>query len=476
MLRNALAWLSVVLLLWLLASLTTRLLLVDQSLTERQHWTNGQTPWTWAFARSTDVIEPAFSGITNFTHHTNDQHAIHFVMAEQNADVSLNLRGRKLDPRVGDAFAITLKTSKPTRLWLLSATDETQPASDLTSTVETSGDGLMHTVQLPITKTALAGVLRLHWTGDVGTTITVDHVALIPKQGVAPGHALVPEMVLPHTLRPETLLQRRDQWRSDKPAAILSQPRLEPLAKLWGHATLQTALPVGLIALALLLFIRLAWYVLKPAAQPSQQTSRTKNTVVCSAMLFIASLLLFTEPTSRGFIGHIVLLVTAVVMLLGSLAAPRAKWLGNKQAWWGALKTTAMPLILLILIGLWNGWNHDVLGTRAFEPGRLFRYPIWSTVQQIILVSGFILWAKNKPWSAHHKALIVGTLFALMHSPNFTLMLLTLAIGYAWAKHAQKHEAVLPLAVSHAILGTAVVLCLPTAVLRSAEVGARFLL
>ena len=73
-------------------------------------------------------------------------------------------------------------------------------------------------------------------------------------------------------------------------------------------------------------------------------------------------------------------------------------------------------------------------------------------------------------------ALACGLLFALMHAPNFALMLFTLAGGSIWAWLGQRHRALLPLAASHAVLGVWLMHVAPSWLLRSAEVGGRFLM
>ena len=70
--------------------------------------------------------------------------------------------------------------------------------------------------------------------------------------------------------------------------------------------------------------------------------------------------------------------------------------------------------------------------------------------------------------------MLVG--MAPLHLPNFALMVFTFAAGSAWARSGLRHGALLPLALSHWLLGTLVVLSAPAWLLRSAEIGARFLL
>jgi membrane protease YdiL (CAAX protease family) len=72
--------------------------------------------------------------------------------------------------------------------------------------------------------------------------------------------------------------------------------------------------------------------------------------------------------------------------------------------------------------------------------------------------------------------LAAGTVFALLHMPNFSLMLATLFAGSVWAWQGYRHRALLPLIATHALLGWLLVLATPAWLLRSAEIGGRFLM
>ena len=73
-------------------------------------------------------------------------------------------------------------------------------------------------------------------------------------------------------------------------------------------------------------------------------------------------------------------------------------------------------------------------------------------------------------------ALAAGAGFGLLHLPNLSLMRATFVGGTAWAWLGQKHRALLPLAASHVVLGLAWLWLAPTWLLRSAEIGGRFLM
>jgi len=51
-------------------------------------------------------------------------------------------------------------------------------------------------------------------------------------------------------------------------------------------------------------------------------------------------------------------------------------------------------------------------------------------------------------------ALAAGFLFAIIHAPNFPLMVTTFLIGASWSYLFQRYGSVIPLALSHGILGS----------------------
>ena len=64
--------------------------------------------------------------------------------------------------------------------------------------------------------------------------------------------------------------------------------------------------------------------------------------------------------------------------------------------------------------------------------------------------------------------------FALLHTPNASLMLATFAGGLCWCTLYLRERALLPLAVSHAASAMVLIALLPPSWLYSAEVSARF--
>jgi membrane protease YdiL (CAAX protease family) len=105
-----------------------------------------------------------------------------------------------------------------------------------------------------------------------------------------------------------------------------------------------------------------------------------------------------------------------------------------------------------------------------------WRYPLWALVQQWILLRAIAPRMRALFGSEIASGIAVGALFGLLHVPNFGLMVATFAAGSAWAVLGYRHRALLPLAVSHVALGLTLFAISPPWLLRSAEIGVRFLM
>ena len=102
------------------------------------------------------------------------------------------------------------------------------------------------------------------------------------------------------------------------------------------------------------------------------------------------------------------------------------------------------------------------------------RYLAWALIQQyLICVVVTARWrqAGLPPFVA---IWLGATTFALMHTPNASLMLATFFGGLCWCALYLRERALLPLAFSHAASALVLITLLPSSWLYSAEVSARF--
>lgn len=118
----------------------------------------------------------------------------------------------------------------------------------------------------------------------------------------------------------------------------------------------------------------------------------------------------------------------------------------------------------------------DGFSPRALAPDKAWQYPLWALLQQWILMHGIAPRTQNASGSAWLGALLAGALFGLLHAPNFALMIATFAAGTVWAALGYRHRALLPLVAVHVFTGLALLWAAPTWLLRSAEIGGRYLM
>jgi hypothetical protein len=196
-----------------------------------------------------------------------------------------------------------------------------------------------------------------------------------------------------------------------------------------------------------------------------------------------------------------ILAVAAPVLLLADNLLP-----GRWPLW--SVLTVLLSLSCLVLVG-WNGrqtgareatndgpprstgWHEALLATGlilllAAATGALFGPPRW-TWPAADDVLRYLLWAGVQQWLLHRvlapqlnrgtdllARLPAASAFALLHLPNFELMILCFLGALWWIDHYQRHRAWLPLILVHALLGLTLPELLPPDWLHSAEVGFRY--
>lgn len=98
-------------------------------------------------------------------------------------------------------------------------------------------------------------------------------------------------------------------------------------------------------------------------------------------------------------------------------------------------------------------------GNSPWSSGMLAALPVyflWALVQQTIFLFYFLgrlraLWPRL---SAIGVSMLGGAAFGLVHLPEFEVVFLTLIAGVAWSYCYLRDRALLPVAASHAVLGT----------------------
>ena len=161
-----------------------------------------------------------------------------------------------------------------------------------------------------------------------------------------------------------------------------------------------------------------------------------------------------------------VLAAVAVALIVGSAARSKRLWAlarsvdpsGARGAWLAALAFTAVALVVLagLAIGAaraagepplarFANW-HMLLAAALYFP--------WALLQQYIFqFYWFGRWLTLVPLAV--AVTLTALAFSAVHFPRWPVMAVTLVAGAAWALIYYRWRSLLPLAASHALLGTA---------------------
>ncbi|MEO8803001.1 MAG: CPBP family glutamic-type intramembrane protease [Rudaea sp.] len=276
-------------------------------------------------------------------------------------------------------------------------------------------------------------------------------------------------LLLPQSGRVEQQLQLRDYILDAVPAAIpIPQGAFSATFTL---ARAQNQTEHSLLSVWPLRWIALGLYVLLLIATrlrpPSQLRARAFLEV---ALALIGPLWLIAGDnfTGSGDIWQHLLIGVSIVYAI-SLYRPRTwRWNGSVKAWLLAAAVVVAAACMAMAM------HHSGDGLRAIDAGHVVRYLAWAVIQQYLICA--ICTERWRIASGNAGvAVYLGALgFALLHTPNATLMLATFCGGLCWCALYLRERALLPLAASHAASALLLITLLPPDILRSAEVSARF--
>jgi membrane protease YdiL (CAAX protease family) len=184
------------------------------------------------------------------------------------------------------------------------------------------------------------------------------------------------------------------------------------------------------------------------------------------AAIGIAALVFVATVQVRPPYVDFVLAAAAVALIVGSAARSRRLWAlarsidpqGARGAWTAATVFTGVALLVLaiaaILVARADGTpvasrfgNWHMLAAAAL-------YVPWALLQQYIFqFYWFGRWLRLVPLPA--AVALTSLAFAAVHFPRWPVMAVTLVAGTVWAVIYYRWRSLLPLALSHALLGTA---------------------
>ena len=455
-------------LLALLAQQRTRHGIDHAAAAERAIWASGHTPWDWAPRQAQDVIAGRAFG---------------------DAVLHGDPRGLRIDSSTGEAYELGLRLPRALplaslpRLRLASAANA--PTLLRFVLAETVGAPLLVSapIELPAadTRTSIdlrrlswqradgtvaslptqAGMLRLRVHQPADSEFLVRGIDWLGANGHVPAEATIPRVTLPQGASAEALLALRDRIH-----------RAWPLVRVSASSDITSATP-----------------------RTSRAGSSAPGLLWCAGVIVLL-ILRWRGMRSRIFELLEIIAVTAPALiitigLIDPSTAPRGSWLAvgtsmacaialawlawpaQWQLWTSSVAAWATALLPLACAAAWAMSSTDK--PEWPTPPHVLRYFGWALLQQALMLAVVAPRIAVRIRSRAACALAVGILFALMHTPNATLMVSCLAAEAWWAWSFLRHRALLPVAIAHAASALMLESALIGLPLRSLEVGARFL-
>ncbi len=175
---------------------------------------------------------------------------------------------------------------------------------------------------------------------------------------------------------------------------------------------------------------------------------------------------LWTAGTAqRGFT------IAAMCWIAGCTLLQRRSWnmlglgrRGFRQSSWLAL-IAAVLAVTAAAAHLQHGFaNHSI------SLWQVLGYPLWSVEQEFILNS-FLFLNLEKVAGTRRAIALSALAFSLAHLPNAFLMMLTLLAGLVFCAAFARYRNLWPLAIAHALLGTAIATSTPDSITHHMRVG-----
>jgi hypothetical protein len=179
-----------------------------------------------------------------------------------------------------------------------------------------------------------------------------------------------------------------------------------------------------------------------------------------AALVFVATFQV--RPPYLDF----VLAAAAVALIVASAARSKRLWAvarsvdpaGARGAWRATLAFTAAALIVLAVLAVFTARSAGMPVVERFGNWHMLvaaaLYLPWALLQQYIFqFYWFGRWLTLVPMAI--AVALTALAFAAVHYPRWPVMAVTLVAGVAWALIYYRWRSLVPLAVSHALLGTA---------------------
>jgi hypothetical protein len=283
----------------------------------------------------------------------------------------------------------------------------------------------------------------------------------LDRLGMTVQNGAMPVFCLPEGSRAETMLALRNQLRDRWPAALIVPAGATPHAVPMARSSQAWAWSACILYLAALL-----WLALRPIQGPLRPWIDIAGCLL-GPLWLIMGLHWGLRPTPLGvaaFGGGL-----AYALAIERRHLPRLwRWPEGARHWLWPLATLPVAALLILIYG------HSL---RPLLLGHVAAYFAWAWLQQwlmlIVLLRRFEQILPRPNWAI----LPVALVFALLHTPNGTLMQLCFVGELWWAWCFMRSRSVLPIALAHAVCALLVESGLAGGtLLRSLEVSARFFL
>jgi membrane protease YdiL (CAAX protease family) len=193
---------------------------------------------------------------------------------------------------------------------------------------------------------------------------------------------------------------------------------------------------------------------------------RDRSVVLELSAIGLAALVFVATFQVRPRYLDFVLAAAAVALIVFSAARSRRLWelhrsvdpTGARGAWKAALVFTGAALVVLAGVAVLVARAAGTPAVERFGNWHMLAvaalYFPWALLQQyIFMFYWFGRWLRLVPVPV--AVVLTAIAFAAVHYPRWPVMAVTLVAGGAWALIYYRWRSVMPLAVSHALLGTA---------------------
>jgi hypothetical protein len=275
--------------------------------------------------------------------------------------------------------------------------------------------------------------------------------------------------VLPQHTRVEQQMDVRNALHAALPDAILLPEGAFDATLLQARELATQGLPRPKVSRQWQLDLLLAVIFLVARLRPPRHP-RLRALVEIVLVLGVPAWMIFGGGVGASLTTPQTVMVAMSVLYAISLSIPRTwSWLGPAGAWWLAAAVVGFALLLGLALHQSDAVPAGVSGMR-----HVARYLLWALLQQYLVCAVCTDRWRMLTGNALAAIYLAALGFALLHTPNATLMLVTFIGGLCWCSIWLRYRALLPVALSHAISALLLTSLLPADILHSAEVSARF--